>query len=208
MCALRRASDVRKVELVDAALEVIAARGIAALSTRVLAEQVGLSSGAIFRHFASLEALLMAVVERVEEVLNATYPPPELPAIERLEGFIDARSSAVGSERGILRLLLSEQFLLALPKGGAERLSACVRQSRAFVIGCLREAQAAGEVRSDFPAEALAPIVLGTIQMLALSTGNSRHGAPAAQLVRAALLALLVPPARAPLRSRRRSRSP
>jgi hypothetical protein len=64
--------------------------------------------------------------------------------------------------------VLSEQFLLALPKRSSARLSVCVRKTRAFVTPCLIEAQAAGQVRSDQPAEALAPIVMGTIQMLTL----------------------------------------
>ena len=47
--------------------------------------EVGLSTGAIFRHFASLDALLEAIVTRVEAVLAATYPPADLPPRERLE---------------------------------------------------------------------------------------------------------------------------
>ena len=118
MGELRRTSLDRQVELTDAALHIIATKGIAALSTRSLAAQVGLSSGAIFRHFASLEALLDAVVTRVEAVLESTYPPSTLPPVERLERFVEARSTAVGNQLGILRLVLSEQFLLALPQSG------------------------------------------------------------------------------------------
>ena len=96
----RRPTEVRKVELTDAALHVIATRGIAALTTRSLAEHVGLSSGAIFRHFATLDALLDAVVARVEAELDATYPSKELPPLERLERFVEARSATVGNHTG------------------------------------------------------------------------------------------------------------
>ena len=198
MAELRKASEVRKIELADAALHIIATKGIAALSTRSLAEQVGLSSGAIFRHFASLEALLDAVVARVEAVLESTYPPAALPPLARLERFIDARSTAVGKQLGILRLVLSEQFLLALPKSGSERLSTCVEKTRAFVAECLREGQRGGEVRADLSAEALSPIVMGTIQMLAFSSVKARERALEAQSVRNSLLTLLRPPAVTP----------
>jgi len=193
MSELRRPSEVRQVELTEAALHIIATRGIAALSTRALAEQVGLSSGAIFRHFATLDALLEAVVARVESVLESTYPSRELPARERLERFVEARSAAVGNQLGILRLVVSEQFLLALPKSGSARLSACILKTRNFVLRCLREGQDAGEFRTDVDASALAVVVMGTIQMLALSTSNPR---PPAQLqaVRDGLATLLQPP--------------
>lgn len=196
MSEQRRPTEVRKAELTDAALHIIGSRGIAALSTRALAEHVGLSSGAIFRHFASLDALLDAVVARVEGVLEATYPPKELPGRERLERFMEARSTAVGSQVGLLRLLLSEQFLLALPKGGSARLSACVQRTRSFVLDCLREGQESGAFRADLDAAALAVIVMGTIRMLALSTASPQPRKTEAKAVRDGLLALLTPPTR------------
>jgi len=199
--ARRRTSEVRQVELTDAALRLIATRGIAALSTRSLAAEVGLSSGAIFRHFPSLDALLDAVVARVEAVLESTYPPRELPPRERLARFVEARSAAVGSQVGILRLVLSEQFLLALPSAASARLSACVRKTREFLAACLREGQARDELRADLDAGALAAVVMGTVQVLALSTAGGKRRDAEARLVRESLLTLLAPPA-----PRRRSR--
>jgi AcrR family transcriptional regulator len=202
----RQRTEVRQAELTDAALRIVATRGIAALTTRSLADEVGLSSGAIFRHFASLDVLLDAVVARVEAVLEATYPPPTLPPLERLERFVEARSTAVGAQLGILRLVLSEQFLLALPKSGSTRLSACVAKTRVFVLECLREAQAAGKVRGDVPAEALAPIVMGTVQMLALSRSKARQRELESRAVLDTLLVLLRSPAPATSAGRKRSR--
>jgi AcrR family transcriptional regulator len=198
MAGRRQSSEVRQVELTDAALRIIATRGIAALTTRALADQVGLSTGAIFRHFVSLDALLEAVAARVEALLEETYPPPDLPPLERLERFVEARSAAVGGQAGVLRLMLSEQFLLALPEAASERLAACVDRTRAFLAACLREGQAAGQVRADVPAEALAPIVMGTVQMLALQRVNARREASDARGVRVGLVALLRPPVVAP----------
>jgi AcrR family transcriptional regulator len=205
MSKLRRTTEVRQVELTDAALHLIATKGIAALSTRSLAAQVGLSTGAIFRHFASLDALLDAVVARVEAVLDATYPSLALPPFERLERFMEKRSTAVGNQRGILHLVLSEQFLLALPESGSARLSRCVQKTRAFILDCLREAQAAGELRADVPVETLVPIVMGTVQMLALSPSKPRQRNADTRAVMGSLLALLRSPVPTPTSSRKRS---
>ena len=206
MAELRRASKQRQVELTDAALRIVATKGIAALTTRSLAAEVGLSTGAIFRHFASLEALLESVVARVEAVLESTYPDANLPPVERLERFVVARSTAVGHQLGILRLVVSEQFLLALPKSGSERLTGCVEKTRSFVLACLRDGQTSGALRSDLLAETLAPIVMGTVQMLALSPSKPRQREAEARAVLGSLLALLRSPAVA--RSSNRKRSP
>ncbi len=193
----RRPTKERQLELVDAALRLIASRGIAALSTRALADAVGLSTGAIFRHFPSLEALLAAVVARVEQVLDATLPEPALPADRRLVAFIEARAAAVGQQRGILRLVLSEQFQLALPSDGSARLAACVGRTRTFVRTCVRDGQAAGLFRADLEAEVLATIVMGTVQALALggrhASSDGAGGDERGRAVRAGLLTLLAP---------------
>lgn len=194
MAETRRSTEDRQAELIDAALRIIATRGITALSTRALAAEVGLSTGAIFRHFATLDALLVGVVERVEAVLAATYPSAELAPLARLDAFVEARSTAVGNQLGILRLMLSDQFLLALPEAGSARLEGCVQRSRAFVLACLREGQACGAVRSDVSAEALAPVVMGTVQMLALSGAGVRQRVVEGRRVREGLSTLLRPP--------------
>ncbi len=206
MGELRRTSEVRQVELTDAALHIIATKGIAALSTSHLAKQVGLSSGAIFRHYPSIDALLDAVVTRVEAVLESTLPSATLPPVERLVRFVEVRSSAVGNQLGILRLVLSEQFLLALPRSGSERLSACVQKTRAFIRECLREGQASGVLRADLPPDALAPIVMGTVQMLALSSAKKEQREAEARAVLGSLLTLLRPPPTPAPHVRKRSR--
>jgi AcrR family transcriptional regulator len=195
MAELRKSKDARKVELVDAALHIIATRGITALSTRALAEHLGLSSGALFRHFPTLDALLTGVVDRVEAVLASTYPPEGLPPAERLAAFVQARSTAVGERLGILRLMQSEQFRLALPADGSARLAACVSRTRAFLHDCLREGQAEGAFRTDATPESLTMIVVGTVQALAQGAGpapapNTRFD-PAE--VRRTLMTLLKP---------------
>ncbi len=191
----RRATTVRQAELTDAALHLVATRGIAGLTTRALAERVGLSSGAIFRHFPTLDALLEAVAERVETVLDATFPAETASPLERLQRFVEARSQAVGQSAGILRLVLSEQFVLALPQEASARLGRCVDKTRRFVVTCVTEGQAAGTIRGDVPASALAAIVMGTIQMLALArTGPHEKGfAGQTEVVREGLFALLAP---------------
>lgn len=192
----RRPTEVRQVELADAALRIIATRGISALTTRTLAEQVGLTGGAIFRHFPSLDALLDAVVARVEAVLDTTYPPAALPPRERLERFVEARSSAVGNQLGILRLVSSEQFQLALPSDGSARLGRCAERTRAFLLAAIREAQAERTVRDDVEPAALSVIVMGTMRMLALTTAKAGpgHSPVEGRAVREALAKLLDPP--------------
>ncbi len=206
MSLARRSSEVRQAELVDAALQIIATRGIAALTTRSLADEIGLTTGAIFRHFASLDALLDAVVARIASVLDACFPAADLPARSRLERFVEARTAAVAEQLPILPLVVSEQFRLALPPAAAEQLLACMQKSRAFTVRCLRDGQKSGELRDDVGAEELAVIVMGTMQALARGMAGAEQQRARRRAVREVLFVLLEPPPGALSKSRRRSR--
>lgn len=69
--------------LLDAALAVISAEGAAALTMARLARTAGVSSGAPYRHFKSIDAVLIALVTdgwnrlMVEEIPDATQSPLE-----------------------------------------------------------------------------------------------------------------------------------
>lgn len=156
----------KRVEIADAALRIIGTQGIAALTTATLAAELGVSAGAPFRHFANREEILEAVALRVEELVRGTIPDREGPAMERIHLLFRARARTVGRHAGIVRLMFSEQFTLALPKSAAHRLRSLVTQTRAFLLEALQEAAAAGEIRSDLAPDALLPIVMGTMQQL------------------------------------------
>jgi AcrR family transcriptional regulator len=165
----RKPTDVRRTEIADAALHVVATRGIAALSTRVLADAVGLTTGALFKHFPNRDAMLLGMAERVYELLQATYPDAVLPPRERLHQFAEARLTLVSGTAGVLTLVLSEQFALALPDDAVRVLRAAISQTHAFVAGAIRDGQADGSIRADVPAEALALLFMGALQMTALA---------------------------------------
>lgn len=192
----RRTTEERRIELADAALEIIATRGISKLTTKNVADAVGLTTGAIFRHFESLDALLAAVADRVVELLDRSYPPATLEPLERLERFVEARSATIGDRVGILRLMMSEQFAMALPEPAARRLRAAIDATRAFLVTTIAEAQAGHQLRADIAPEPLAVIIMGTIQMLGLSVTHVPRAGRAAHrhAVRAALVLLLAPP--------------
>lgn len=193
MATARLKTEDRRAQITDAALRVIATRGIAALSTSEVARAVGVTSGALFRHFPSLEAVLEAVADRVAELLSSTYPPAELAPLDRLATFFDARSALARAHPGIPRLVLSEQFAHALPARARRVLRDAVRQSLSFVRQALADGQREGTVRDDVPPGVLSPIVMGTLQMTVLK-GPLRAGEEVgAEEIRDGLLALLAP---------------
>jgi AcrR family transcriptional regulator len=168
----------KRAEIADAALRIIETRGIAALTTSALAGELGVSSGAPFRHFANREEILEAVVLRVEELILDTFPPETVPPLERILALLQARADMVGGSRGIGRLMFSEQFTLALPDIAAARLRSVVTRTQAFLLEALTEAQREGTIRTDLPPQALLAVVFGMLMHLVYSqtAGHGRAG--------------------------------
>ena len=185
----------KQTEIADAALKIIGERGIVALTTASLAQELGVSSGAPFRHFESRDEILEAATQRVADMVADTYPKTLLPPLERLQALFLARVQTVGQQVGVARFIFSEQVALALPPAAAERMLDLVRGTRAFVLKALEEGIERGEIRKDLPPKALLPIVLGSLQHLVfLNALPSELGkVPKATEVFASLACLLAP---------------
>ena len=65
----RLKSSERKAEIVQTALQLAADRNIDTITTEAIAQAMGLTQGALFRHFPTKEAIWVAAVERVDNIM-------------------------------------------------------------------------------------------------------------------------------------------
>lgn len=198
----RKPSSGRQTDIADAILRVAGREGIGALTMERLGREVGVTSGALFRHFPTRTAMLNEAAHRAVALLETTFPLATLPPLERLRQFVVARSALAAEHGGIPQLVFSEQFGKALPPKGARAVRGTVLRTRDFVVEALREAVARGDVRSDIPAEELALTVMGGILARALFAAFVGDGTgkpePDAEGRWESLLRLLGPPVAAP----------
>lgn len=193
----RKPTAVRRDEIAQAVVRIIGTHGITALTTTRLAAEVGLTSGALFRHFASQDDILRHATRRVVARLEATFPDVALPPAERVAALATARVRLLGSEPGVAWFVHSEQAALVLPADAASRLRRLVTRTRKFLLTAIREGAAAGTVRDDVEPDVLLVPVLGTIHALIGTAGAPK--VRAARRLRAkqvidGLIRLLAPP--------------
>ena len=165
---------MRRREIAEAALQVIGKQGAPALTAARIAAEVGVTAGALFRHFASLEAILDAAVDYAVEALEETFPDRALPPLERLRSLTSARVRLIVGRPGLGWLLQSDQVYLTVSKRSVARLRSIVKRSRAFLLAALREAAAEGTIRDDLPSESLLPVLTGTVHAAIGSMGVHR----------------------------------
>ena len=68
-------SSVRRQQIAEAALSLVADRGLSRLSIAAVARRVGLVPSGIYRHFKSKDEMLLAVLDRMEARLAANVRP-------------------------------------------------------------------------------------------------------------------------------------
>lgn len=168
---VRKSSAERRAEILAAVLEIIGTRGIAALSTSAIAGSVGLSSGALFRHFASLDEILVETARHAVGRLEETFPDPSLPPLERITSLARNRVRTFGSDDGLAWLVRSDQAALRLPGEAVEMLERIVDRSRRFILEALAAGAADGSIRADIPPDVLIVPVMGTIHAAIGMTG-------------------------------------
>lgn len=162
----RRSGDDRRREIADAALRVVASRGVARFTAATLAAEVGLTDGALFRHFPSKEAIVVAAIERIEELLLPSLAADDPDPIARLGRFFRLRVDAIRERRGISRLLVSDELAHAAPPEGVARVTSLRQRSAAFVRACLDQAAASGALAPGVGPEEAAVLVIGAILAL------------------------------------------
>lgn len=193
----------RRQQIADTALAIIGRQGLSALTTAALAKEIGLTSGALFRHFASREAILEEAVRRAEVRVDATFPDADLPPTDRLRRLARARIRLLSKDPGLVWLLRSEEALLALPQAAVDRLRGLAARSRAFIQAAIKEASAQGALRADLAPDVLLLTFTATVH--ALIQGPGLHGRPGRRVgsdrMLDGLFTLLAPPRRTPTRS-------
>ncbi len=182
----RKPADARRREIADAALKVIAEQGLARFTALAIAREVGVSDAALFRHFPSKEAIVLAVIDRVEEMLFEGFPPAGPDPIARLGHFFRQRVAVIRDNPGVARLVGSEQLAQAAPPEGVSRVAEFRRRSTSFVRQMLSEAQAGGLLADGIQAEEASVMVLGSLLALA-HAGLARASARLPERVWAAL---------------------
>ena len=187
----RKPADSRRREIADAALKVIAEKGLARFTSLAIAREVGVSDAALFRHFATKEAIVLAVIDRVGEVLFEGFPPAGQDPIERLGAFFRQRIEVIRENPGVARLMGSEQLAQAAPPEGVARVAEFRRRSRSFVRGCLAEAHRQGLLADGVGPEEATVLVLGAILALAHAPPGARPPARLPDRVWSALERLL-----------------
>lgn len=173
-------ADERRAATVEAVVALAATQNPSDITTTAIAQQMQLTQGALFRHFANKDAILLAVMEWVSEQLLARIDAAaEAAATPRtaLQAVFMAHVGFVATHPGVPRIIFSELQRAGdtPPKRAVQQLVANYGARLHRLIG---QGQTQGELRADLDVQAAATLFLGTVQglvMQSLITGDTQR---------------------------------
>ena len=194
---IRKSGDQRRIEIAEAVLHIIGERGLSALTTAAVAEEVGVTPGALFRHFASRDEMLAAAAMHALQKIGDTFPGDQLPPLERAIGLARNRAALLRKEPGIAWLLKSDQAHLVLPQDAAQQLQNMSRRSKMFLKKAVIEGMKDGSIRDDVEPEVIVVTVMGIIHALTgiskIHTSANQSMKPDPEMIFSGLKKLLAP---------------
>ena len=205
---LRLSSDARQREIVAAVLALARETGPDAITTQAIADRMGVTQGALFRHFPDKTSIWLAVFAWVRQSLEAAIAEATEKAgspLAKIEAAFLAHVAFVAANPGVPRVLFHEmQYPGDTPvRAEVRAMISAYRKRLALLFG---RAKAAGELPAGLDAS-LAPVLfIGAVQGLVIESALSGDEAAMTRRARA-LFALLLDGYRGVNRPRARGRS-
>lgn len=165
-------ADERRIVTVKTVIELAGEQNPSEITTAAIAERMGLTQGALFRHFATKDAILEAVMEwlsdhllsRIEKAIHSEISP--LAALERM---FMTHVDFITEYPGVPRLLFAElqRSDNTAPK---QVVQAHMHRYGEYLYRLFERGKASGEFDSELDNESATILFIGTIQGLVMQS--------------------------------------
>jgi len=165
-------ADERREATVETVVELAAGQNPSEITTAAIAKRMGLTQGALFRHFPSKDAILQAVMDWVAERLMARLDKAvasHASPLAALEAMFMAHVEFIVEHPGVPRILFGE--LQRAEETPAKRVAKSLLRSYGERLRALMEqGKQHGELSADLEVDTAVVLFIGTIQGLVMQS--------------------------------------
>ncbi len=168
MIAKRKATEVRRRQIIDAARKLIVRYGSEHVTIRKIAAAVGVTEAAIYRHFRTKKDILTLLVEHIEENLIGDIQQgndSEQSPLETIDTILRNHISAIEQRKGISFQIIAEIVSLG-DKQLNKKISGVVNRYIEQLAELISRGIKSGEIRADVTPVTAATLLFGMIQSL------------------------------------------
>jgi AcrR family transcriptional regulator len=163
MSDARLDTKVRREQIAEAAMSLVANHGLRRLSMASVARRVGLVPSGIYRHFKSKDALIDAILDRVEQRLlgnvEAARSTSDNP-LEQLKDILLRHVRFIREGRAIPRIILSDDAHSGRPQR-QKRILKIIAAYTGAIGEIIDQGQKQGRIKADLDVHTLVMMLLG-----------------------------------------------
>lgn len=165
-------ADERRAVTVEAVVALAAQQNPGDITTAAIAAHMGVTQGALFRHFPTKEAILEAVMDWVADRLLARIDKASHGAptpLDALEAMFMAHVGFFVEHPGVPRMLFGElqRAEMTAPKRMAQKM---LRRYRERLVALIEDGKLKGQVSSNIDTAAVGTLFIGMIQGLVMQS--------------------------------------
>jgi AcrR family transcriptional regulator len=158
-------------------LGIISERGLESLTVKNIADRVGFSDAAIYRHFQNKYAILSAMVDgfadsSIQELNRISTGDGS--ALEQIKQFFLNRCRTFAADRALAAVMFTENLFQNDPQLAA-KVHQVLGSHRQLLLKTIRSGQRQKAIRS-LPAEHLFTMVMGSLRLLVLQWQVNGYG--------------------------------
>jgi AcrR family transcriptional regulator len=160
-------TQIRREQIAEAALSLVASQGLRRLSVAAVARRVGLVPSGIYRHFKNKDEILDAVLDRIEQRLLANVKASRDEHADALDCLKDVlmrhiRFLREGKVISVPRMIFSDDAHADNP-ARKRRVLRVFEQYTGQIAEIVREGQTQGRIRPELDVQTVALMLFGII---------------------------------------------
>ncbi len=158
----------RQIQIVDTAIDIISEKGIQGLTIKNIAKEIGISEPAIYRHFESKTAIVLAILNNFEEMasfMNEAIMEMQASAFEKIDFLFSKIVDIFSEEPSHISVVFSEEIFkndIVL----RNKIVSIMEQKALAVENIIKKGQEMSEIRNDVDCKTLAHLVMGSLRFM------------------------------------------
>lgn len=175
MITQRETTQVRQKQIVSAARKLIVKYGSEHVTVRRMAKEIGVSEGAIYRHFKSKTDILYFLIDDIEETLIGDIDKNDngqTNSIETLQNVIKDHISGIEQRKGVSFQVIAEIISLGdkkLNKRISEVIDNYINRIKQILVAGVQESLVRADIDPESTALLFFSMIQGMVNVWALS---------------------------------------
>ncbi|MCF6269158.1 MAG: TetR/AcrR family transcriptional regulator [Melioribacteraceae bacterium] len=158
----------RQSEILQESIKLIADKGIQGLTMKNLANAIGVTEPAIYRHFENKQKILLGILslfENNKEIFSKFLQDETSNPLEQLKLLVKMRFKYFAKNRAIASVIFSEELFRNDPLL-SEKVFEIMKENQKIFVQIIKAGQKLSVIKKDVTADQLTLIIIGAIRLI------------------------------------------